>query len=305
MAWVECVPNFSEGRRPEVIQAIVKAIQAAPVHVLDVSSDVDHNRTVVTFFGEPDAVSEAAIRAVERAAQLIDLDQHEGVHPRIGATDVLPLIPLRDISLAECAVLAQSLGRRVATELGIPVYLYESAALRSERINLAYVRRDPYERLKTTIGNTPDRYPDYGKPVLGKAGATAVGARGPLIAFNAFLNTADAAIAQQIAVKVRESGGGLPYLKALGLLVNGQAQVSMNIIDFRKTPLQIILETVRHEARQLGVEITHTELVGLIPQAALFDAAVAYLQLPPSTRHLILESRIGEAVGDYRQIPFE
>jgi glutamate formiminotransferase len=299
------VPNFSEGRRPEVIEAIVEAIRSAPVHLLDVNSDVDHHRTVVTFFGEPDAVSEAAFRGMQRAVQLIDLDQHEGVHPRIGATDVVPFIPLREISLAECAALARSLGRRVADELEIPVYLYEAAARRPERTNLAYVRRHPYEQLKTTIISDPDRQPDFGWPVLGKAGATAIGARGPLIAFNAFLNSSDVTIAQQIASKVRESGGGLPYLKALGLLVNGQAQVSMNVIDFRHTSLPVILETVRQEAHQLGVEITHTELVGLIPQAALFDAALAYLQLPPSTRQMILETRIGEAVGDYRQLPFE
>jgi glutamate formiminotransferase len=305
MAWVECVPNFSEGRRPEVIEAIVEAIRSADVHLLDVSSDVDHNRTVVSFFGEPEAVSEGAYRGIARASQLIDLSQHQGEHPRIGAADVVPFAPMREISLEECAALAQSLGKRVADELGIPIYLYESAALRPERTNLAYVRRDPYERLKETIQSDPDRFPDYGQPTLGKAGAVAIGARGPLIAFNAFLNTADVTIAQQIAVKVRTSGGGLPYLKALGLLVNGQAQVSMNVIDFRRTPLQVILETVRQEAHQLGVEITHTELVGLIPQAALFDAALTYLQLPPSTRQLILESRVGAAVGDYRQIPFE
>jgi glutamate formiminotransferase / formiminotetrahydrofolate cyclodeaminase len=305
MSWVECVPNFSEGRRPEVIQSIVEAIRSVSIHLLDVSSDVDHNRTVVTFFGEPAAVSEAAFRGIARAAQLIDLDQHQGAHPRIGATDVVPFVPLRDISLAECATLAQVLGMRVANELDIPVFLYEAAAQRQERTNLAYVRHHPYEQLKMTIASDPDRLPDYGRPLLGKAGATAIGARGPLIAFNAFLNTADVTIAQQIAAKVRQSGGGLPYLKALGLYVNGQAQVSMNVVDFRQMPLQVILETVRQEARQLGVEITHTELVGLIPQAALFDAALAYLQLPPSTRHLILETRIGDTVGDYRQIPFE
>ncbi len=305
MAWVECVPNFSEGRRPDVIQAIVDAITSADVHLLDVSSDSDHNRTVVTFFGEPDNVTEAAVRGIQRAAELIDLDQHSGVHPRIGAADVVPLIPLRDISLEACAQLARSLGKRIASKLDLPVYLYEAAALHHERTNLAYIRRDPYERLKETIQTDPDRLPDYGPSALGKAGAVAIGARGPLIAFNAYLNTPDVEIAQAVARKVRQSGGGLPYVKALGLLVDGQAQVSMNIIDFRRMPLHTVLEAVRHEARQLGAEVIHTELVGLIPQAALFDAAFTCLQLPAAARQLVLEDRIGAAVNDYRPISFE
>ncbi len=305
MPWVECVPNFSEGRRPEVIQSIVEAITTVDIHLLDVSSDKDHNRTVVTFFGEPDAVSEAAFRGIQRASQLIDLDQHSGVHPRIGAADVVPLIPLRDISLESCAKLARSLGQRVGRELKIPVYLYEASALHPERTNLAYVRRDPYERLKETIQTDPDRLPDYGPSRLSKAGATAIGARGPLIAFNAFLNTANVEIAQTIARKIRQSGGGLPYVKALGLLVDGQAQVSMNIIDFRQMPLSVVLETIRREAKLLEVEVARTELIGLIPQTALFDAAFDYLQLPPATRQLVLENRIGAAVNDYRPISFE
>lgn len=305
MPWVECVPNFSEGRRPEVIQSIVEAITTVDIHLLDVSSDKDHNRTVVTFFGEPDAVSEAAFRGIQRASQLIDLDQHSGVHPRIGAADVVPLIPLRDISLESCAKLARSLGQRVGRELKIPVYLYEASALHPERTNLAYVRRDPYERLKETIQTDPDRLPDYGPSRLSTAGATAIGARGPLIAFNAFLNTANVEIAQTIARKIRQSGGGLPYVKALGLLVDGQAQVSMNIIDFRQMPLSVVLETIRREAKLLEVEVARTELIGLIPQTALFDAAFDYLQLPPATRQLVLENRIGATVNDYRPISFE
>lgn len=304
-ALVECVPNFSEGRDKTVVEGIVKAIRSAPVYHLDTSSDHDHHRTVVTFAGKPEAVIEAAFRGVAAAAQYIDLSQHRGVHPRIGAADVVPLIPLRGISLEDCAALARELGQRIAAELDLPVYLYEDAAIRPERANLAYVRRDPYEMLVNTIQTDPDRQPDYGPARLGRAGAVAVGARQPLIAFNAYLNTDDVEIAADIARTIRTSGGGLPYLKALGLLVNGQAQVSMNIIDFRRTSLFTILEAVRHEADQRGVTVTKTELVGLIPRNALLETALAYLQLPSITRDLILEDRLGAHTHDYRALPFE
>lgn len=305
MALVECVPNFSEGRRADVIQAIVDAVKAQPVHLLDVSSDTDHNRTVVTFAGEPEPVLEAAFQSIATAARLIDLRQHDGVHPRIGAADVMPLIPLRDISLAECAILAKKLGERVADDLHIPVYLYEAAAQRPERSNLAVVRKDPYEILTTTIKTDPDRAPDFGPSELGSAGAVAIGARNPLIAFNVYLATADVEIARAIARIVRESGGGLPHLKAIGVLVNGQAQVSLNVIDFRQTSLFTIMERVREVVQQHGTTITHTELVGLMPQAALIDAALAYLQLPAADSSKILEYRVGETTGDYRELPFE
>jgi glutamate formiminotransferase len=306
---VECVPNFSEGRRAEVIQAIVAAISDQSVHLLDISSDPDHNRTVVTFAGTPEAVSEAAFRGIETAARLIDLSLHDGVHPRIGAADVVPLVPLRDISLTECAALAYKLGERVAETLNLPVYLYEAAAQRPERRNLAVVRKDPYEKLIQTIGSDPDRAPDFGPSLLGSAGAVAIGARNPLIAFNAYLDTDDVEIARSIARAVRESGGGVPYLKAIGVLVNGQAQVSMNVIDFRQTSLYLIMERLREVVHQHQVSITRTELVGLIPQTALFDTALAYLQLPPAlaspTIGQILEYRVGETTGDYRVLPFE
>jgi glutamate formiminotransferase len=306
LALVECIPNFSEGRRQSVIDAIVDAIASQPVHLLDVSSDSDHNRTVVTFVGDPEMAVEAAYEGIAAAAQHIDLDTHTGVHPRIGAADVVPFVPLRDISLEACALLARALGQRVAKGLGLPVYLYEAAALRPERANLAYVRRDPYEKLKSTIQTDPDRAPDYGPATLGTAGAVAIGARPPLIAFNAYLDTDDVKIAQAVARAVRESSGGLPNLKALGVLVNGQAQVSMNVIDYRKTSLFAIMEAVRAAAQQRGAAVTHTEIVGLIPQAALFDTALSYLQLPPqASRPPMLEYRIGEATGDYRELPFE
>jgi glutamate formiminotransferase len=304
VALVECVPNFSEGRRQDVIAALAEAIASVPVSLLDVSSDADHNRTVITFAGEPDAVAEAMFRGTAAAAQRIDLRQHAGVHPRMGAVDVIPFVPLRGISLDACAALARRFGQRVGDELGIPVYLYEAAATRPERANLADVRRGGYEALLSEI-ETPYRAPDYGPARLGSAGAVAVGARGPLIAFNAFLNTADVEIAQAIALAIRESGGGLPKLKALGLLVGGRAQVSMNVIDYRQTGLFAITERLHAEARKHGAAVVETELVGLIPQAALLDYALASLQLPPETRSRILEHRLGAATGDFREVPFE
>ena len=305
-ALVECIPNFSEGRRSDVIDAIVDVIRHTPgVRVLDVSSDVDHNRTVVTFVGPPSPAAEAAFKAIDAAVHLINLDNHRGVHPRIGAADVVPFVPLRDFSMRACVELARALGQHVADKLKMPVYLYEQAALRPERSNLAEVRRHPYEQLRFTISADPARAPDYGPAQMGKGGAVAIGARGPLIAFNAYLNTDDVSIAQAIARTVRQSGGGLPYLKALGLLVDGKAQVSMNVVDYRQTSLYTILERVRAEAKAHGVAVTHTELVGLVPQAALLDSALAYLGLPPDVRKLTLEKRVGRVTGDFREIRFE
>jgi glutamate formiminotransferase len=303
---IECVPNFSEGRDPEVIAAIVSAITRVPgAHHLDTHSDPDHHRSVVTFAGPPDAVSEAAFRAVEVAATRIDLRAHRGVHPRIGAADVVPLIPLRGLSLAECAELARALGARIAHALDLPVYLYEAAATRPERSNLAYVRRDPYERLCETITTDPDRAPDFGPARLGPAGAVAVGARGPLIAFNAYLDLPDIEVARAVARAVRASGGGLTALKALGLWVDGRAQVSMNLTDFRQTSPLAALEVVRAAAAAHGARVTETELVGLIPRRALLESALVSLQLPPETLDRILEDRLGAQTGDYRALPFE
>lgn len=304
-ALVECVPNFSEGRRKDVIVAIVSAISAENVALLDVSSDVDHNRTVVTFAGTPEAVQQAMFAGAKVAVQSIDLSLHSGVHPRMGAVDVVPFVPLRNISLEACAQLATAFGQRVGAELGIPVYLYEAAATRPERLNLADVRRGGYEALVQEIGREAHRTPDFGPSNVGPAGAMIIGARGPLIAFNAFLDTDDVEIARSIASTIRASGGGLPYLKALGLLVNGKAQVSMNIIDYRKTTLHQIMQWVRHEAEKYGVSVTQTELVGLIPQSALIDYAITDLQLPASTRFLTLEQRLGQVMGDYQEINFE
>jgi glutamate formiminotransferase/formiminotetrahydrofolate cyclodeaminase len=290
---VECIPNFSEGRRQEVVEQIVAAMQGAPhVEVLDIQSDFDHNRSVVTMVGEAEAVGEAAFRAVARAAELIDMNHHRGGHPRMGAADVVPFVPVRGITMAECVELARKLGRRIGEELRIPVYFYEEAATRPERRNLADVRRGEYEQLKETIASDPDRAPDVGPAAMGSAGATAIGARPPLVAFNVYLNTGDAAPAKAIARAVRHSNGGLRFVKALGLTVEGQAQVSMNLTDYQKTPIHRVMEMIRSEAARYGLAVTHSEVVGLLPAEALVDAARFYLQLADLSSDQILENRL-------------
>jgi glutamate formiminotransferase len=295
---VECVPNFSEGRREDVIAALVASVEAVTgVRALDRHSDADHNRTVITFVGAPQAVVEAAYQAMRTAAQHIDMDEHHGQHPRLGATDVVPFVPIAGVTLEECVGLARQLGERVGRDLGIPVYLYEAAATQSGRVNLADVRRGEYEALKQTIGTDSDRKPDFGPLQVGKAGATAIGARMPLVAYNIYLTTDDVTIAQHIARSVRHSGGGLAHVKALGLLVGGRAQVSMNLTDTTQTPIHRVVELVRLEAARFGTAIHSTELVGLIPQAALIDAARWYLQLDGFNPDQILEDRL-RSTGD-------
>jgi glutamate formiminotransferase len=290
---VECVPNFSEGRRQEVIDQIVAAMARVPgVEVLDTQSDLDHNRSVVTVVGEPEAVVEAAFQGIAQAAQLIDMNHHRGGHPRMGAADVVPFVPVRAITLDECAALARQLGERVGTELGIPVYLYEAAASRPDRTNLADVRRGEYEGLQQEIGTNPQRAPDYGPASMGKAGATAIGARPPLIAFNVYLNTGDVAPARAIARAVRHSSGGLRFVKALGLLVDGQAQVSMNLIDYRATPIHRVLDMIRSEAAHYGLSVARCEVIGLLPAQALYDTAQFYLQLHGFSSDQVLENRL-------------
>jgi len=298
---VECIPNFSEARRPEVVEAILQTITAVPgITLLDRHSDLDHNRTVITYLGKPAAVEEAAFQAIRTAAQLIDLDHHTGEHPRLGATDVVPFVPIRDISMQECVEMARRLGRRVGNELGIPVYLYEEAATRPERKNLEDIRRGEYEALKEEIGR-PERAPDFGPARVTPAGATIIGAREPLIAFNVYLTTSDVEIAKKIAKAVRFSSGGLRYVKALGLLVEGRAQVSMNLTNFRQTPIARVVEMIRREAARYGVDIHNTELVGLVPQEALIDAAVWHLQLDMFEPRQILEQRLTEAQAKMEQ----
>jgi glutamate formiminotransferase/formiminotetrahydrofolate cyclodeaminase len=293
---IECIPNFSEARRPEVIDQIVAAIQSVnDVRLLDRSSDLDHNRTVLTFAGSPAGVEEAAFRAIKTASELIDLDQHTGEHPRIGATDVVPFVPLSGATMDECVAIARRLGERVGKELSLPVYLYEVAAARPERVNLENIRKGQYEGLKTEIESNPDRAPDFGPAKLGRAGATVIGARNPLIAFNVYLTTDDVEIARKIAKAVRQSSGGFRYVKGLGLLVDGRAQISMNLTNFRETSVPHVVEFIRREAQRYGVAVHHSELVGLIPQEALVDAAVWYTQLDQFDREQILESRLFEA----------
>jgi len=304
MALVECIPNFSEGRRQPVIDAIVSAIASAPVDVLDASSDADHNRTVVTFVGEPQAVAEAAFRGIEVAAREIDLTQHSGVHPRVGAADVVPFVPLRESSVADCVATVRALGQRVGESLGLPVYLYEEAAFRQDRRDLSHIRRGGYEGLNERI-LLPEWQPDYGPAQLGKAGAAVIGVRKILIAFNAYLDTTDLKIAQAIAYKIRASGGGLPFLKAIGVMVGGVAQVSMNVVDFQQTSLYAVMRELRAAAAIYGVQVTRTELIGLIPQSAVLDYALESLQLPLTTRTQILEARLGSVIGDYRPLEFE
>lgn len=298
-AYVECVPNFSEGRRPEVVDQIRSAIASTPgAHVLDLHSDPDHNRSVITFIARPDAAVEAAFRGIQRAAELIDMRQHEGQHPRIGAADVVPFIPLHGVTLEECVELARRLGRRVGEELQIPVYLYEAAATRPDRVNLADVRRGEYEGLAVAIETDPDRAPDFGPRRLGPAGACAIGARKPLIAFNVYLNTTDVRIAKAIARAVRHSSGGLRYVKALGVEVGGLAQVTMNLTDHRQTPLPRVMELIRAEAARHGVTIRRSELVGLIPLDAVLETAAWYLQLDGLSADQVLEHRLHEVMLD-------
>lgn len=290
---VECVPNFSEGRRPAVIQEIVNAIAAVEgVKILDYSSDADHNRSVVTFVAPPETVGEAAFAGIAKAAALIDMTQHTGGHPRMGATDVCPFIPIKGVTMDECVAIAKTVGQRVGDELGIPVYLYEKAATRPERENLAKVRKGQYEGIRDTIATDPARSPDFGPAKMGTAGATAIGARQFLIAFNVYLNTDNVEIAQKIGKAVRHSGGGLRFVKAMGLEVDGKAQVSMNLTDFTRTPIFRVVEMIRREAARYGVGIASTELIGLIPQQALIDAAVWYLQLDGFSPEQVLENRL-------------
>lgn len=291
---VECIPNFSEGCRTEVIDQLVNVIESVQgCAVLHRTSDQDHNRSVITFAGTPDAVVESAYRAIQLAAEKIDLNHHRGVHPRIGATDVVPFVPLSGVTMQDCVALANRLAERVSADLGIPVYLYEHAARRPERRDLANLRRGQYEGLKEII-DTPERLPDYGPAHLGSAGATVIGARDPLIAYNVYLNTDDVKIARMIARTIRFSSGGLPGVKALGLIVNDRAQISMNLTDYQRTPLPQVMENIRREALRHGTSIHHSELIGLIPEDAIMAAVRWYLMNPDLNHDRILENRLRE-----------
>lgn len=297
---VECVPNFSEGRDPAVVEQIAAAVATvADVVLLAHELDVDHHRSVVTFAGEPQAVVEAALRAAAVAVKLINLNTHRGEHPRIGALDVLPFVPLKNVTMAECVALAHQAGERLARELNVPVYLYEHAATRPERVNLADVRRGGFERLRSEIQTNPAREPDYGEPVLHPtAGATAVGARPILIAYNIHLGTENLAIAKRIAQAVRGSSGGLQFVKALGLELKNRAQVqvSLNLVNHQASPLFRVFELVRREAERYGVAVTGSEIIGLVPQAALNACADFYLRCENFDENRVLEKRLQDAL---------
>ena len=293
---VECVPNFSEGRDRALVEALVSAVSSVPgVVLLDSEMDPDHHRSVLTFAGEPEAVVEAAFRAIQLATEKIDLTTHKGQHPRMGATDVVPFVPIDGVTLEECAELARRLGKRVGAELKLPVFLYEAARTRPDRENLADVRRGEFEGLRELIGKNDDRTPDFGPNAIHPtAGAVAIGARRPLVAFNANLATADVAVAKRIAKAIRFGDGGLRYVKALGFSIKDgrQAQVSMNLVNTDGTPIHRVLALIDDEARRWGTYVTGCEVVGLVPQGALLDAAEHHLRLESFRRDQVLEIRL-------------
>jgi glutamate formiminotransferase/formiminotetrahydrofolate cyclodeaminase len=300
MKLVECVPNFSEGRRPEVIAAIRDAIAGVEgVSVLDVSSDTSHNRSVITFVAPVETAVDAAFAGIRVAGERIDLCKHTGEHPRIGATDVVPFIPLEGSTMEDCIALARQLGERVGRELRIPVYLYERAATTPARENLADVRRGEFEGLREELGRNPARNPDFGpSQIHPTCGAIAIGARPFLVAYNVYLGPAsNLQIAKNVAKAVRGSSGGFKYVKGLGLEVDGQAQVSMNLVDTEKTPLHTAFDFVKMRAEAEGAKVTWSEIVGLVPERVLFDAAASHLQLRQFTPKQILERQVGEVMS--------
>ena len=300
MKLIECVPNFSEGRRPEVVAAIRDAIAGvAGAHVLDVSTDASHNRCVITFVAPIGVVAEAAFAGIREAHNHIDLTSHSGEHPRMGATDVVPFIPLEGATMDDCIALARQLGERVGRELQIPVFLYERAASRPDRENLADVRRGEFEGLRDEIGATPQRTPDFGPPrVHPTAGAIAIGARPFLVAYNVYLGPAsNMPVAKDVAKALRGSSGGLRYVKAMGFEVDGQAQVSMNLVDTEKTPLHRVFDMVKMEAEAHGVSPTWSEIVGLVPERVLFAAAARHVQLRDFSTDVVLERKVREAIS--------
>jgi glutamate formiminotransferase/formiminotetrahydrofolate cyclodeaminase len=305
---VECVPNFSEGRRKEVVDQIVAQMASVDgVLVLDQEMDYDHNRAVITMIGEPERVKEAAFRACKKAAELIDLNKHKGEHPRMGATDVIPFIPVSDVTVAECITLAKDLAQEIAQELGIPTYLYEKAATRPERESLPNIRKGEFEGLREAIRTDPDRAPDYGEPeVHPTAGATVVGVRDFLIAYNVNLGTGDVSIAKNIAKAIRDQTGGFRYVRAAGFELSdrGIVQVSMNMLNYEKTSLFRAFEFVKREAERYGVQVVGSEIVGLTPLQALVDCADWYLRLEHFQASQVLENRLLGMAGDWTPTAF-
>jgi glutamate formiminotransferase/formiminotetrahydrofolate cyclodeaminase len=295
---VECVPNFSEGRDPAKVDAIVDAMKISGVYLLDREMDSDHNRSVITLVGEREAIQEAAIRGVGKAAELIDLTQHKGAHPRMGAADVIPFIPIDGVTIEDCVAMAKHVGAEIARRFEIPVYLYEAAATSPDRQNLENIRRGQFEGIRDEIVTNPARKPDFGLPRLHPtAGATVVGARKFLIAYNVFLDTSNVDIAKKVAKAVRFSNGGLRFVKGAGFLVRGMAQVSMNLTDFEQTPVHRVFEFVKREAARYGAVPVSSEIVGLIPKRALEQAAEWFLQVENFDSTLILENRLAAVMS--------
>jgi glutamate formiminotransferase len=294
---VECVPNFSEGKDQKKIKAIIDAGRIDGVKILDIESDPDHNRMLTTIVGEPEKVFDSVWQMILKATELIDMREHKGEHPRIGATDVVPFIPVANVSMEECVKLAKKLGKRVADELKIPVYLYEAAASRPERRNLAYIRRGQYEGLREEIETDPERKPDFGPVKMHPAaGAMVVGARKFLIAYNVNLDTTDVQVAKEIARLIREKDGGFPAVKALGFEIKDQncVQVSMNLCDFEKTNMDVIFRKIKGEAKRRGVEVLGSEIYGMVPRAALAGINLEKLELIDFKKEQILEERLKE-----------
>ncbi len=295
---VQCVPNFSEGRDKARVDAIVAAMKLDGVYLLDREMDADHNRCVITLVGEREPIQEAAIRGVGKAAELIDLNVHHGAHPRMGAADVVPFIPIEGVSIEDCVAMARQVGAEIWKRYQIPVYLYEAAATVPERRDLENIRRGQFEGIRAEIATDPARTPDFGDPrVHPTAGVTVVGARKFLIAYNVFLSTADVRIAKNIAKSIRFSSGGLRFVKGAGFLVRGMAQVSMNLTDFEQTPIHRVFEMVKREAARYGVSPVSSEIVGLIPKRALESAAEWFLQVENFDSSLILENRLSAVMG--------
>ena len=292
---VECIPNVSEGRRTEVIESIVGVIKEVPgVVLLDYSSDASHNRSVITMVGDPDSVGEAAFRLAKAARDNIDLNHHTGEHPRMGAIDVIPFVPIKEMSVAECVELSKKVGERIYNELSIPVFLYEESATAPHRKNLAAIRKGQFEGMAEKV-KQDKWHPDYGNDEIHPtAGVVAVGARAPLVAFNINLGTSDITVADKIAKIIRESSGGLKYVKALGVMLEDRniAQVSINMCNYEKTPLYRVFELVRAEAARYGVNIIGSEIIGLTPMGALIDTSEYYLKIENFSRAQVLENRL-------------
>ncbi len=294
---IECVPNISEGRRREVAEAIAHAADGPGCKVIDLSMDPDHNRSVITIVGKPSSLADGVLALAKKASELIDLNVHRGEHPRMGAVDVIPFIPVRGVTMADCVDLSRRVGERIAEDLGIPVYLYEESATSDERRNLATIRKGEFEGFPEKIAK-PQWRPDFGSAKIHPtAGVVAVGAREFLIAYNIDLATSDLSVAKEIARAVRYSSGGLRYVKALGfpLAEKGIVQVSMNLTNFKKTPILRVFELVKREAEHRGVMVIGSEIVGTVPRAALYDVARMALQVRGFSDNLILEERIEDA----------